>query len=127
MKNLLRTSRRDRAGRPGTAGRRPGSLAVLGLAGLLAALANPAAAQATRRPNIVVILGDDMGFSDMGSFGSEIRTPNLDSLANSGERFTNPQIPTASKIVSRQAGSVRCARIKFRLFWWSICPAATRP
>jgi len=92
MKNVLRTSRRDRAGRPGTAGRRPGRLAVLGLAGLLAtiaSIANPAAAQATRRPNIVVLLGDDMGFSDMGSFGSEIRTPNLDSLAKGGVRFTN--------------------------------------
>ena len=89
MKNLLRTSRRDRAGRPGTAGRRPGRLALLGLAGLLATLADPAAAQATRRPNVVVLLGDDMGFSDMGSFGSEIRTPNLDSLAKGGVRFTN--------------------------------------
>lgn len=89
MKYLLRPSRRDHAGRLGTAGRRLGGLAVLGLAGLLAALANPAEAQATRRPNIVVILGDDMGFSDMGSFGSEIRTPNLDSLAKSGVRFTN--------------------------------------
>ena len=54
-----------------------------------ALLGNLAEAQATRRPNIVVILGDDMGFSDMGSFGSEIRTPNLDSLAKSGVRFTN--------------------------------------
>ncbi len=34
-------------------------------------------------------LGDDMGFADMGSFGSEIKTPNLDSLANEGVRFTN--------------------------------------
>ncbi|MRR12282.1 arylsulfatase, partial [bacterium] len=89
MKNLLRTSRRDRTGRPGDAGRRLGKLAILGLAGLLGALANPAAAQANRRPNIVVLLGDDMGFSDMGSFGSEIRTPNLDSLAKGGVRFTN--------------------------------------
>ncbi len=58
-------------------------------AGVLAALlagAAPAEAQA-KRPNIVVLLGDDMGFSDMGSFGSEIRTPNLDSLAKSGVRF----------------------------------------
>ena len=54
-----------------------------------ALLGNLAEAQATRRPNIVVILGDDMGFSDMGSFGSEIRTPNLDSLAKGGVRFTN--------------------------------------
>ncbi|HEY7686867.1 MAG TPA: sulfatase-like hydrolase/transferase, partial [Gemmatimonadales bacterium] len=41
------------------------------------------------KPNIVIILGDDMGFADMGSFGGEIRTPNLDSLANAGVRFTN--------------------------------------
>ncbi|MGB8301363.1 MAG: arylsulfatase [Azonexus sp.] len=47
------------------------------------------AADSPRRPNIVVILGDDMGFSDMGAFGSEIRTPNLDSLASKGVRFTN--------------------------------------
>mgnify|MGYP000887732027 FL=1 len=86
MKNLQRTSGRNRVGRPGNAGRLLGEMAVLGVVGLLAA---PAAAQANRRPNIVVILGDDMGFSDMGSFGSEIRTPNLDSLAKSGVRFTN--------------------------------------
>jgi len=59
---------------------------------MVAALAAPAiasAADATRRPNIVIILGDDLGFSDMGSFGSEIKTPNLDSLAKDGVRFTN--------------------------------------
>ena len=42
-----------------------------------------------KRPNIVVILGDDMGYSDIGMFGSEIQTPNLDMLASSGVRFTN--------------------------------------
>jgi arylsulfatase len=47
-------------------------------------------AQATsRRPNIVIILGDDLGFADMGLFGSEIKTPNLDALAREGVRFTN--------------------------------------
>ncbi len=43
----------------------------------------------TKRPNIVLILADDMGFSDMGMFGSEIKTPNLDTLAMNGTRFTN--------------------------------------
>lgn len=42
-----------------------------------------------KRPNIVIILADDMGYSDMGSFGSEIATPNMDMLANAGMRFTN--------------------------------------
>ncbi|WP_232491811.1 arylsulfatase [Novosphingobium kaempferiae] len=40
------------------------------------------------RPNIVVILADDMGFSDLGSYGGEIPTPNLDALAANGLRFT---------------------------------------
>lgn len=53
-------------------------LTVLG-AGLQAAPA---------RPNVVVILSDDMGFSDIGCFGSEIQTPNLDRLAKGGMRFT---------------------------------------
>ncbi len=41
------------------------------------------------RPNIVLIMADDMGFSDLGCYGGEIRTPNLDSLAEGGLRFTN--------------------------------------
>ena len=42
-----------------------------------------------KRPNIVIILADDMGYSDMGMFGSEIKTPNMDALALNGVRFTN--------------------------------------
>lgn len=44
---------------------------------------------ADERPNIVLIIADDVGFSDIGAFGGEIRTPNLDSLANDGVRLTN--------------------------------------
>lgn len=40
------------------------------------------------RPNIIVILSDDMGFSDIGCYGGEIQTPNLDALATGGVRFT---------------------------------------
>jgi arylsulfatase A-like enzyme len=82
-------SKRTQAGKPGS---RTVMRRVLGAASLAVALAAPvmaSAADAPRRPNIVVILADDMGFADMGSFGGEIRTPNLDSLAKDGVRFTN--------------------------------------
>lgn len=42
-----------------------------------------------KRPNILLIIGDDFGFSDIGAFGSEISTPNLDVLANDGKILTN--------------------------------------
>jgi len=45
-------------------------------------------ALAAERPNIVLIMADDMGFSDLGCYGGEIRTPNLDRLAERGLRFT---------------------------------------
>ena len=44
--------------------------------------------QTKERPNIVLILADDMGFSDLGCYGSGISTPNLDSLAYGGLRYT---------------------------------------
>ena len=42
-----------------------------------------------QKPNVIMILVDDMGFSDIGSYGSEINTPNLDFLASNGVRFAN--------------------------------------
>jgi len=42
-----------------------------------------------KKPNFLIIVADDLGFSDIGCYGSEIETPNLDSLAQSGMRFTN--------------------------------------
>ncbi|HZW31583.1 MAG TPA: sulfatase-like hydrolase/transferase, partial [Isosphaeraceae bacterium] len=46
------------------------------------------ARQQPRRPNIVMILADDLGYSDLGCYGGEIRTPHLDGLAAGGLRFT---------------------------------------
>lgn len=48
----------------------------------------PAERQPDDRPNIILIMADDMGFSDLGCYGSEIHTPNLDYLAANGMRFT---------------------------------------
>ena len=78
--------------------RRNSDLAVCLAAALLAgpsanatpSSAAPAASAApVRRPNIVFILIDDAGFSDFGAYGSEIATPNIDSIAKAGVRFTN--------------------------------------
>ena len=46
------------------------------------------ASNAATRPNVLVILADDLGFSDLGCYGGDIETPNLDALASNGLRFT---------------------------------------
>ena len=51
-----------------------------------------------KRPNILVVVADDMGWTDLGSFGSEITTPNLDALAQRGVKFT--EFHTVSKAPS---------------------------
>lgn len=59
------------------------------IAALLAGLAaTPLAQAAEGRPNVIVMMLDDMGFSDLGCYGGEIQTPNLDTLASQGVRFT---------------------------------------
>src|ERR671934_1392160 len=58
------------------------------LATLLVASPGSPELSAANRPNVVVILSDDMGFSDLGCYGGEIATPNLDRLAADGLRFT---------------------------------------
>lgn len=75
------------------------------LAGLLTA-GNQAWSQA-RKPNIILILVDDMGYSDLGAYGSEIRTPNIDRLAKEGlklKEFYNNSIcaPTRASLISGQ-------------------------
>ena len=61
------------------------------ISGILAItlLAFAARGQDKPRPNIILILADDMGFSDIGCYGSDIPTPNLDAMAADGVRFVN--------------------------------------
>src|SRR6266540_6675006 len=51
-------------------------------------LAGVARAADPAKPNVVILLADDMGFSDLGCYGGDIQTPNLDGLAKNGLRFT---------------------------------------
>ena len=57
----------------------------------LASPATPLAAESATppaKPNILIILVDDMGYSDIGCYGGEIRTPNIDRLATGGMKFS---------------------------------------
>ena len=56
--------------------------------GLLSSFVIAHSSLAAERPNVVFILADDLGYSDLGCYGGEIETPNLDSLAQNGLRFT---------------------------------------
>ena len=74
------------------------STAALPLAGSLARAQTPA-----RRPNIVFILADDMGYADISCYGRrDLQTPNIDRIAAQGARFTqayaNSPVCTASRV-----------------------------
>jgi arylsulfatase A-like enzyme len=70
-------------------GSRRAAIIIIGaLIGIAPVQAQPAKS-APKHPNIVILLADDWGFSDVGSFGSEIATPNIDALAHAGMRFSN--------------------------------------
>jgi len=96
------------------------SAAIAAVVGLHAmSLGVPAAQKAAgptlKRPNIVVIVLDDVGFADLGAFGSEITTPNIDSLAQRGLRYVHFDTmaicsPTrASLLTGRNCQTVRMA------------------
>jgi arylsulfatase/uncharacterized sulfatase len=76
----------------------------LALTGLIASGAQ-AASPGARPPNIVILVADDWGFTDVGAFGSEIPTPHLDALAARGMRFSNFHVsgscsPTRSMLLT---------------------------
>ena len=79
----------------------------------------PVPASAQERPNIILIMADDLGFADLGCYGSEIETPNLDSLAAAGLRFTqfyntakchSSRVSILTGLYCDQAGSTKLSR-----------------
>lgn len=74
----------------GHVGRRARALLASSVGAVVLASALGSAQQPTsQRPNFLVIVADDLGFSDLGSYGGEIHTPNLDRLAREGMRYTD--------------------------------------
>lgn len=76
-----------------------------GFLALALLLCTPGWAADKTRPNIVVLVADDWGFSDVGAFGSEISTPHIDGLAREGMRFSNFHVaascsPTRSMLLT---------------------------
>ena len=76
-------------------------------------------APAATRPNIILIMADDLGFADLGCYGSEIQTPNLDSLAAKGLRFTqfyntakchSSRVSLMTGLYCDQAGTTKLSR-----------------
>ncbi|MDQ1025988.1 hypothetical protein QF035_003570 [Streptomyces umbrinus] len=76
--------------------------------------ARPGGSASARRPNLLVILGDDLGRADLSSYGApHIKTPNLDRLARQGVRFTDAY-----------SGSATCSPTRFSLYT-GRCPGRT--
>ncbi len=78
------------------------SLLIVVAAGVVAA--EPPAPRAQTRPNVVIIYADDLGYGDVSSYGAtQLRTPNIDRLANEGLRFSDAHAPAATCTPSRYA------------------------
>jgi arylsulfatase A-like enzyme len=82
-------------------------------------LTGPLRGESGERPNIVVIMADDLGYSDLGCYGSEIETPRLDALASSGVRMTqfyntakchSSRVAILTGLYCDQAGSASLSR-----------------
>ncbi len=105
LRLLPRPSRTGRSGQESRVCMIPHYLIVLTALGATVGI-RPAVAQETSRPNFVIIVADDLGFSDIGMFGGEIiHTPNLDRLASEGVRYTSFYVaptcsPTRSMLLS---------------------------
>ena len=86
-------------------------LAVLAFFATILAASMPAAAQQQQRPNIIMIMGDDVGWANIGVYNQGImagRTPNLDRLAAEGMRFTDYYAEASSRPAAPISSPVNC-------------------
>ena len=82
--------------------------AVTVLAGTQSVMAQASDLKKTGRPNIVLIYADDLGYGDLGCYGGMTPTPNLDSIAAQGVRFTDFYVAQAVCSASRTALLTGC-------------------
>ena len=82
----------------------------------LARCAKPAPQMPTRRPNIVVILADDLGYGDLGIQGGNVPTPHIDSVARGGVRFTDGY--TACPVCGPARAGLMTGRYQQRFGFW---------
>ncbi len=89
-------------------------ITVIGMSSVFAGGCAPEEKKEPHRPNIIVIMADDLGYSDLGCYGGEIPTPNIDRLAEDGIRFTRfynggRSVPTRAALLTglyaHQAGA----------------------
>jgi arylsulfatase A-like enzyme len=91
------------------------SLLTFGICLLLHFFPQPIQAQSSDRPNVVFFLVDDLGWTDLGSFGSNFyETPNIDRLAKSGIKFT--QAYTASPVCSPTRASIMTGKYPSKMY-----------
>lgn len=96
------------------------------LAALIAAFCPAHAAEAARKPNIVLIFADDLGYGDLGCFGSTtIRTPHLDQLAKEGRKFTSFLVASPVCTPSRAALLTGCYPKRINMHKGVLFPTST--
>ena len=84
-----------------------------------------AAAELTKKPNIILILADDLGYGDVGCYGAtKVKTPNIDKLASEGRRFTDAHSASAVCTPSRYA--LLTGEYPFRKNLWGPAPKESR-
>ena len=80
-------------------------ITILSLSFLVCFLVASSPLSAGEKPNILLVVADDLGWTDLGSFGSEIDTPNLDALAWRGVRFTDFHTSVSCSPIARPSRS----------------------
>ena len=94
---------------------------------LLCLLGATCFAQAPRKPNVVIIFIDDMGYEDIGPFGSDHPTPHLDRMAKEGMKLTDFYVSSTACTPSRSALLTGCSQsvMVMEFGHWSLVPSAT--